>query len=342
MRTRVITFYECYKSCWVPGSAPVLLLCTVGFFSGCVYADDPVDPYLITVPQPSIFDSLDHSRDFLSEKIVNYSQRIDHFFGDKRYFQEHNNSIIQVEVSTNMEEGGNVTTSLNGIAKLDLPAATKRFQLVLESDAEKNTTGEINKDQPVVTNKAISAKKLAASLRYEVPEEEHWHFSSETGVNVQFPLDPFARLRGRYATPLDEWRMTLAETVFWFSTIGLGQTTQLDMERIISPPLLFRATSTVTCYESPQSCGLRQDLSTFQTLNERTALIYQASVLGADKPQLETTNYLLLLRYRYRVHKDWIFVEVSPQLNFPRTDEFRLNALLFLRLEMIFGGYSKF
>jgi hypothetical protein len=130
----------------------------------------------------------------------------------------------------------------------------------------------------------------------------------------------------------------VAETIFWFSTIGLGQTSQLDMERILSKPVLFRATSTATCHETTQICNLRQDLSIFHTLNERSAYLYQASVIGVDKPKLEETAYVLLMRYRYRLHKEWIFFEVSPQLHFPRTDDFKLNALLLLRLEVLVGA----
>jgi hypothetical protein len=194
----------------------------------------------------------------------------------------------------------------------------------------------------VVVKKVAPSKTLAASLRYEKPEQNHWHFSSELGAIAQFPLDPFSRARGNYATPVANWRLNVAETVFWFSSIGLGETTQMDWERILSAPILFRATSTVTCMESPQNCGLRQDLAFFHTLNEHTALVYQASVIGTDTPQLEETAYVLQVRYRYRVHEEWIFLEVDPQLNFPKTDDFNMNASLFLRLEVILGGYNKF
>jgi hypothetical protein len=33
-----------------------------------------------------------------------------------------------------------------------------------------------------------------------------------------------------------------------------------------------------------------------------------------------------------------VFFEVSPQLSFPRADDFKLNALLLLRLEVLIGA----
>ena len=285
-----------------------------------------------------IFAVIDGPRDYLSEKIVTYTKAVDEFFGDERYFQESNKSVIQLELNQTIAQGGNRNFLFEGKAKLDLPAAQRRFQIVLESNPEQKTTGDIKKDQPSAAKETAKPEQYAASVRYEQSEESRWHFSSDAGAKFQFPLDFFVRARGSYAIPFEIWRLKVTESVFWFGTIGLGQTTQLDLERKLSEPLLFRATSTATCLEAPQNCDLRQDFSIFHTLNERSAMFYQASVIGVSQPDLKETAYTLLMKYRYRLHKDWVFFEVSPQLNFPRTDDFRLNASLLLRLEILFGA----
>lgn len=290
------------------------------------------------VTEPGLLQNIDAPRDYLSEKIVEYSTNLDHFFGDERYFQENNKSVIQMNLSETMAQSGNNAFAVEGQAKLDLPAAQHRFQFVLQSNPEKNTAGEVKKDQPVDPNAAKTSDKYAASLRYSKAEEERWHYSTEAGIKFQFPLDPFARARVSYSMPVLDWRLKLSENVFWFSTIGLGETTQFDMEHVLSEPVLFRATTTSTCYEAPQNCDLRQDMTVYHTLNERTALLYQASVIGVSQPSLTETAYVLLVRYRYRMHKDWIFLELNPQLNFPKTDDFKLNAYLLLRLEILFGA----
>ena len=285
-----------------------------------------------------IFAVIDGPRDYLSEKIVTYTKAVDEFFGDERYFQESNKSVIQLELNQTIAQGGNINFLFEGKAKLDLPAAQRRFQIVLESNPEQKTAGEIKKDQPTAVKETAKPEQYAASVRYEQSEENRWHFSSDAGAKFEFPLEFFVRARGSYAIPFEIWRLKVAESIFWFGTIGLGQTTQLDLERKLSEPVLFRATSTATCFEAPQNCGLRQDWSIFHTFNERSALLYQASVIGVSQPELQETAYVLLMKYRYRLHKDWVFFEVSPQLNFPRTDDFRLNASLLLRLEVLFGA----
>lgn len=340
MRTVSITFSECYRSSWIIGLSTTALLGVIFLVPESSHATEDAEPPAEPVPDSRILDRIDGSRDYLSQKVVNFSKRIDQFFGDERYFQEHNKSVVQLYLNETIAQGGSSTFRFEGRAKLDLPAAKKRIHLVLESDPERTTTGEVNKDQPVALkgDAAPPPEKYAASVRYEKAEEGLWHFSSDAGIKLRFPLDPFVRARGSYAIPIGEWRLKITETLFWFGTIGLGETTQLDLERVLSPPVLFRATSTATCMQSPQNCALRQDLSIFHTLNERSVLVYQASVIGTNKPKLEETAYVLLMRYRYRLYKEWVFYEISPQLHFPKTDDFNLNALLLLRMEMLFGG----
>lgn len=128
----------------------------------------------------------------------------------------------------------------------------------------------------------------------------------------------------------------LAETLFWFNSIGAGETTQLDPERTISEPLLFRATSVATWLNDRQNFDLRQDLTVFHTLDDRRAFLYQASVIGVSQPVTVVTDYVLLMQYRYRLHRSWMFFDVSPQLHFPRERNYQLNPALSLRLEMKF------
>ena len=350
MSAGYMTFSTCYISERIAGASYFFLLGSILFFSANTLAAEAaaiVSPAPASAPEatskppvdlgPGLLEALDTPRDYLSEKVINYSLKIDHFFGDKRYFQENNESVVQIETTESMEQNGNNFFAINGQAKLDLPAATRRFRLVIESDAATNTAGEVKKNV-TTPKKTATQTQYAASLRFEQQEKGVWHFSSELGANAEFPLDPFTRLRGSYSIPLGDWRMKATETVFWFRSIGLGETIQLDFEHLLSSPVLFRATSTSTCFETPQHCDLRQDLAIFHTLSDRAAMVYQASMIGVNQPVLSETDYLLLMRYRYRLHKQWMFFEINPLLHFPRTDNFKLNATLLLKLELLFGA----
>jgi hypothetical protein len=44
---------------------------------------------------------------------------------------------------------------------------------------------------------------------------------------------------------------------------------------------------------------------------------------------------VVLLLYRYRLHREWMFFELSPQLHFPKVNNFRISPMLSVRLEML-------
>lgn len=335
--------------------SPLLIIILLGFISSfpasafAIEATElPAAPEKVETPiieaekipdeKSRIFSIIDAPRDFVSEKVISYTKNIDQFFGDQRNYQEANSSVIQLDFNETLAQRLTPNFLFEGKAKLDFPAAQRRFQLTLESNPEQKTAGEITRNQPAAVQEIAKPVQYAATIRYEQSEESRWHFSSDAGAKFQFPLDFFTRARGSYSIPLGDWRMKIAETLFWFRTIGLGATTQLDMEYLISPPVLFRATSNAACLDAPRNCNLRQDLTIFHTLSSRAAMLYQASVAGVSEPNLEETAYILLMRYRYRLHKNWVFYEITPQLNFPRNDDFRMNASLLLRLEMLFGA----
>jgi hypothetical protein len=102
--------------------------------------------------------------------------------------------------------------------------------------------------------------------------------------------------------------------------------------------MLFRATSNATWLKDKNNFDLRQDFSIYHTINERTALLYQASVIGISNPQYEVTDYVAMIHYRYRLHRQWMFFELSPQLHFPKENNFQSSFALSMRLEVLFDG----
>ncbi|MBI5429273.1 MAG: hypothetical protein HY938_02315 [Nitrosomonadales bacterium] len=295
--------------------------------------DQPDQP----IHQPEYIDSIDAPRDYLSGKFVEFAGDIDRFFGDDRNYQESNKSVLQMDITRLVGRGAERKFVLSGRAKLHLPAAEKRLHLMLETNPDKNVTGEPAQTQSTPINQVAAPESYAAAARYENAVEQRWHFSADAGLKFQgLATSPFARARGSFAVPLDTWRLKAAETLFWFNTTGQGTSTDLDLERPVNESMMFRASSNATGLRDSRNFDLRQDISVYHTLDERRALLHQASVIGVSQPQLQVTEYVLLLLYRYHLHRDWMFLELSPQLHYPRAANFRVTPLLGLRLELLF------
>ncbi|MBI5005635.1 MAG: hypothetical protein HZB95_00775 [Nitrosomonadales bacterium] len=290
-------------------------------------------------PLAEIIGVVDAPRDYLAEKFIGFVNSVDRFFGDDRNFQESHDSVLQFDITRVMGYGGERQFVYSGRAKVRLPNTEKKLHLLIETDPDKNVSTDSSRNQPMRPGTRSAPESYGAGVRYEKEKEERWHYSTEGGLKFQgVNTAPFARARVSYGVPLEEWRLKATETVFWFNSIGAGETTQLDLDRPISEPLLFRATSIATWLKDSENLDMRQDFSLFHKLNNRAAVLYQASVIGISRPNAHVTDYVLLLSYRYRVHREWVFFELSPQLHFPKERHFKSSGMLGMRLEMLLDG----
>lgn len=301
---------------------------------------DPPAPYVVPQTEKSDrYDSMEASRNYLSEKITSFASNIDRFFGGDRHYQESNPSVIQLSAARGDGYGTNRKFDLAAKINLRLPVTEGRLRLLVETDPEENAiTGATPAQAKAVlpSNKAVASKSVAVAVRVAAAEENVWYFNTDAGIQFPIPPKPFVRTRGSFSAPMGMWRLKAAESVYWFNKLGVGETTQLDLERILSDSVLFRSTTNATYLNDKRNFDLRQDLSFYHTLNDRTALLYQASAIGVSNPQLQATDYVALLFYRYRLHKEWLFFEASPQLHFPREKGFKASPAFNIRLEILF------
>lgn len=300
---------------------------------------DPPEPYVVPPTQKSDrYDSMEDPRNYLSGKITSFASNIDRFFGGDRHYQESNQTVIQLNLTGGAGYGNDRNYDLGARINLRLPVTEGRLRLLLETDPEDNIIPAATpaQDNAALRNKIVTPKSLAMAVRVVAAEENVWNFNTDVGIKFPIPVKPFVRTRGSYATSAGEWRLKAAESVYWFNTLGVGETTQLDLERVVSDSILFRSTTNATYLNDKKNFDLRQDLSFYHTLNDRTALLYQASAIGVSNPQVQVTDYVALLFYRYRLHKEWLFFELSPQLHFPREKNFHASPALSVRLAILF------
>ncbi|GAB4129755.1 MAG: hypothetical protein Fur0040_12420 [Sideroxydans sp.] len=293
-------------------------------------ADTPPSP-LPTVPAVNL-ESLEQPHAYLSAQFLQLVKEIDRFFGDDRNYQESNDSVLQLDLSRATGYGGDGQYRLAGRAKLHLPNTERQLHLTLESDPDQNPAG----GQPAAVTGVLQS--LGAALRNERGSEGRWHFSTDAGLKFQgVSTTPFVRARASVEGNPDRWHLKGTETLFWFNTLGWGETTQFDVERLISEPVLFRATTSATWLHARQNFDLRQDFSFYQTWDDRTALLYRVSIIGVSQPVAHVTDHVLLFSYRYRLHQDWLFFEADPQLHFPEDDRYGATPALLVKLEMLFA-----
>lgn len=331
-----------FKSTWHFRPASSLVFIAVLFSPGQALCEEQPPP--LPLPQPGVpqtpvsdtFDDMQAPRDYLSEKVTRYANNIDRFFGGDRHYQESNASRLHMRLSRATGYGGDRKLDFSVNLDLKLPVTEGRMRLLFETDPEKNAMDTSTKGTAAFPNKTVAPKSAAMALRYSSSDDGAWYFRTDGGLKFPLPIKPFVRAMGGYSTSAGEWQLAATESVYWFNTLGVGETTQLNLERKINEQFLFRSTSFSTWLNDKQNFDLGQSLSVLHAVDDRTALLYQVSAVGVSRPQHQVNDYVLLTHYRYRLHQKWLFFEISPQIHFPKELKYQSSFALSMLLEVLF------
>jgi hypothetical protein len=308
--------------------------------------DPPVQQPEDLPPKPGF---IDFQRDYVAEKFVSLANEIDSFFGDDRNFQETNKSVLQIDATRVMQQANAPNIGLTYKAKFHLPNAQKRLHLLLESNPDQNLPGQtlvqqLLRQDASVFKEVATPDSYGAAIRFENKEGSPFQLSADGGLKADsgqqfysYSVHPFARSSASYTQPLKSVQLKWTESLFWFNTTGVGENTQLDVDHHYTDKVLFRATTGATFLVSNEDYTFHQDFSIFDTLNEQASLLYQISATGVSRPAAEVAEYIAMVLYRRRVHQDWVFLDINPQLHYPKANDFQLNAELILRLEFMFS-----
>ncbi len=320
----------------------LLMVLSCGIPAAWAQADKvalPAETTGIEVEADEQLDFLDPTRNYVAAGFVDMVRGIDRFFGDERNFQESNDSVLQLDLTRTTGYGSNGKLTLDGRANVHLPNTENKLHLLIESNPDQNLTGtQSTKPLPVI-KQVETPNSFAAALRYLPIQMNRWQFSSDAGVKFQgLNSHLFARSRATYTANYEQWQLKFITSPFWFNNLGLGFANQYDIDRAISEPWLFRSSSNATWLNDSKNWTLVQDFSLFQTLDERTALHYQATAVGATQPTFHSSDYILAVSYRYRLHQQWMYVDISPQMHFPQVRAYHPSYAFLIRLEMLFGS----
>lgn len=293
-----------------------------------------------TVPpeqQSDSFDFADKPRTYMTEKIIGVTSYMDRFFGGNRHYQETNQSVFLLDLTRVVGYGDNHKFDLSGKLNLRLPGTEGRLRLWLATETENDISDSPTKDTHTQQNSDATTKKTTLAARYSSPQYNAWSFGTDAGIKLPIThLDPFTRAWVGYAVPVNDWRLKAGESVYWYHSLGVGETTQLDMEKDLSDTRLFRSSSSAQWLRDTQNYNLVQSFSIYHTVNDRSAVIYQASAAWITNPSFQATDYVMLVFYRYRMHQKWMYLELSPQLHFPRDKQYQASPAFSFRMEALF------
>jgi len=278
---------------------------------------------------------------YISEGVLASAIWLDSFFDDPRFELEENRTRIKLRLENFFDDdlGNDFTTRVN--AKIVLPRMKRKAKLIISGDQNEDlqsdsATGSTAAERFSTTDE----QNLTTSLQYFFEAAKRHNLSARTGLRWRNDsVQAFISPRYRLLHELDSWAFRLTEEVLWWTDIGWQSKTQFDLERPFGNQWFLRMTADGFWTEEKNGYFYGLGMLVRQPLSQTRVLEYEWNNFFITSPIHYLEEILLRIRYRQKVWRDWLFLELAPQARFPRQLDYDFTPGILLRLELIFGWY---
>jgi hypothetical protein len=278
---------------------------------------------------------IDQAHRTFSTKILAFSRSIDEFFSDDKHEQLTNKSKLKFTLSTHFREaaGPYVIPDIN--YQLILPRTQKRFRLIIENE-EVDTKSDTSETKALAKTGRAQDTSSAAGIRYMI-SATGIKFYTDTGVIVDVPPKVFARFTAKKQIQYKNWLLKVKEQLKWVNTTGITSDLDLDFDKRLSRKVLLRMVNNFNWSDEDYIIVMENGPSIFQQINKTSAISYHAHIISINQPEYLLDNYLFQLTYRTRVYGKWLYMNLVPFVNFPRSRNFHRTPGFLLKFDAVAG-----
>lgn len=253
---------------------------------------------------------LDESHRYLSTRADDLAIYLDEFFGSPITDVESADTNLRATVRYDWDDddGNDLGFRLRG--KVDLPRINKRLALIFNGE-EGDFDGGYGDD---------SSDGNTAGLQYNSYDSNNSRLDLTLSASCCISLKPGVRYR--YQNNLGEnSRFRGLTRLQYEEDEGFYNTTQLDLDRLVTENSIVRWSSKVTYGEETQGVEWRSVVHYRMFRSDKSAWGVVGGATGVTDAEDENNNptgkqltkaYGVGLRYRQRVWRDWFFVELQP------------------------------
>ncbi len=289
---------------------------------------------------------LDRTQRTVHELVDNTTRWFDGFFGQAQLAEGEHVSRGRLTVSGLWDQRDGFDTRFNLRARFALPALQNRARVVLgrgdTDDLVDGTTNEGAEGLPGGFDDDRDDDWLIG-LGYNRSGDMLRGLDFGAGIRLATPPDPYVNVTYRwYKTWNESWLLRVRPRVFWQRQRGTGVTLDSDLDYAVSPTLMLRWANNFAVEDIVEGLGWRSDVIVYQGLSNNKAISYSVFALGETAAEVAIQNVGFELRFRRRLAREWLFIQLSTGLSWPRefVDEQRKSNIgVGISFEMQFGRW---
>lgn len=289
---------------------------------------------------------LDKTQRTVYEVVNNTSQWFDSFFGSTELAEGTNVSRGRVSVGSLWDERDGFKLRFRLKARFPLPALKKRARLIVgRGDTDNIIDGSDSDNVDTLPDRFndFTDDDWLLGVGYSRNGEMAKGFDFGVGVRLSSPVEPYARVTYRWNHAFGEdWLWRLQPRLFWQGERGPGASINNIVDYVVNPSWLLRSWIILVSEDEVDGLGWTNNLIAYQSLSNKDALSYSVFATGETRNEVELQDVGLELRYRKRIGREWLFMELSTRVSWPReflTEVRKTNFGVGIEFEMQFGDW---
>ena len=282
------------------------------------------------------FSFLDAPQEYISSGVDALGKSFDEFFSEDKVFYNSSGTYLKLTGDTSRDYNGDVHSKWRFRLKLRLPNTSKKMKLAIQTEKDRRNEGRLVQPETATTTSTDDDKYSATVQTTIQKKEDGWEFKPGIGMRLSSDVNVHFKLRANRKFYFGRWSANWLESAYWYRLTGTEIDSIFEMDRKITEKDLFRATTYARWTHTNQYFDLNQSFAMFHTLSKRRAVSYFIGAYGTSEHTTHITHYATGAAYRQLIHKDYLFIEVAPQIQFPRERGFHSEFSILFRIEMIF------
>lgn len=311
--------------------------------AGATTDEEPLPPCPVITSGPPEW--LDRFRLGLERSVCLSAWHFDSLFGERNVDEmaEARSVYGRLRLGAEWDERDGFGEEVRVRATIPLPNAERQLRAIIG----RGTDEEFVEEAPRTLDGGLFGDEEDTSwlvgLGYDPIRGRRSRLSLGAGVHLRSPLDPFVKARYRVHSSITEEVLVRAQqTVFWENEDGPGTTTRTDLDWLVTAGRMVRWSNDLKLTEETRGLAWSSNLTLFQRLTETQAVALRGGLRGETDGEVSPEEYKLLVTYRQRFLRDWLFLEVRAGGGWLREEraesrEFVPEAALVL--EMVFGRH---
>jgi len=272
---------------------------------------------------------IDRKQQVVASVVDNTALWFDGLFATSEIESEEASATGRVLLGTRWDERDGLKKRVRFGASVSLPALRERTRIVLgRSDTDDLLDGSESAEIKVVPDKFNDTEDEDWFLGLGYRQRTGLASGFDAGVGVTFAsgaIQPYVQANYRWNKTFDDgWLLRVRPRVFWRDDRGLGSSLTTILDYFVSDDWLLRSWNIMVSERETEGVRWTSKLLAYQSLGGRSAFSYNLFVTGQTDAEVDVDDYGVEVRFRRRFLREWMFLELSTGVSWPR--EFRIET----------------